>query len=245
MCKKLILTWQSPQNRRWFVVGKLNKKNNTYNFWYTNGAIKAKEHGFLGFTGMNNFDEVYSSEQLFPIFQNRVLNKSRPERLDFLEWLNIPSSEYSDFEELARTGGIRITDNVQLYPVPENTNGKYEVTFFAHGLRHLAPHFHERVTRLHSGEKLYLCLDKQNENDQHAIMLRTSDPVEFVGYCPKFFAKDFNFLLKNTNDAKIEVSKVNPTAPEQLRLLCKFTSSWPDHFEAFNRESYKSIVDVD
>lgn len=241
MCKKLILTWQSPKNREWLPVGLLVKDKN-YSFSYTKGAMRAQEHGFLGFSGMNDLEDTYSSDILFPLFQNRVLNKSRPDRSDFLEWLNINDEEYSDFEELARTGGIRITDNVQLYPVPENNNGMYEVLFFVHGIRHLTPHYLQRVERLQNEEKLYLCSDHQNEYDPEALMLRTKDPVEFVGYCPKFFAKDYKRLLDiSPRDTQVTVVKVNSSAPEQLKLLCKLVSPWPENFNVFEHEDFKKI----
>ncbi|MPQ76317.1 HIRAN domain-containing protein [Hydrogenovibrio sp. JE_KL2] len=244
MCKELVLTWQSPSNREWFVVGRLKQEQNAYKFVYTRGAEKAEVHGFIGFSGMSKFDQKYQSDTLFPLFQNRVLNKSRPDRGDFLEWLDMTEENYSEFEELARTGGIRVTDNVQLYPVPENRDGFYEVLFFTHGTRHLAPHFLDRVDRLSKGEKLYLAFDRQNERDNDAILLRTKDPVEFVGYCPKFFAKDFVEILNKSNplDDIVTVEKVNSYAPEQLKLLCKFRALWPENFIPFNHDDFCPLI---
>ena len=40
-------------------------------------------------------------------------------------------------------------------------------------------------------------------------MLRTQDPVEFVGYCPKYFAKDFEKLFNLSKESfNIKVKQI-------------------------------------
>jgi hypothetical protein len=56
-----------------------------YVFRYTQGALKAeREQGFRPLVAFPDFDTVFRSNQLFPLFQNRVLNAKRPGFADYL-----------------------------------------------------------------------------------------------------------------------------------------------------------------
>lgn len=248
MCKELILSWQDIVNTRlWFPIARLTQQQDGYLFRYVNGVKLADQHGFKGLAGLNERTETYYSKRLFPLFQNRILNKSRPDRLEFLDWLGLTLETYTEMEELARSGGVKVTDQFQLFPVPEQKNGRYQVHFFTHGVRHLAFHYQERVKHLKKGEKLYLCLDPQNDKDPNAVMIRTENPVEFVGYAPKFLAKDFATLIKHDPiNANIRVVKTNSNAPDQMKLLCLFDAPWVENFTAFaDKEFSFYVVDTD
>lgn len=242
MIDELILAWQNPRNREWLPVGRLLYSNNKYIFKYTVGAKREKD--FLPFGRMTPLDISHESEELFPIFKNRLLQKSRPEYEDYLDWLGLEKNKITPFEEMARTGGIRATDNLQLFPVPKKRNGQYEITFFSHGISHLPPHYIERVNHLNQGYKLYLMRDIQNRSDVFALALRTEDPPEIVGYCPRFFVKDFGRLIDNNGPDKVDVSvvKVNLRAPLQFKLLCKFSTIWPAEFAPFEDEIFQTII---
>jgi len=244
MIKELILAWQNPLNREWLPVGRLQYKNNKYIFLYTYGASKTKN--FMPFGRMTHLDNSYESDDLFPIFKNRLLPKSRPEYDNYSNWLDLEQTKISPFEELARTGGIRATDSLQLFPVPQKKNGAYEVFFFSHGIRHLPSHCMERVNHLNQGNKLYLMKDIQNKADVFALALKTDDPPEIVGYCPKFFVQDFGKLIdKNGSDSvEVIVVKVNINSPFRFKLLCKFHTPWPTDFIPFEDEIFQPIVDL-
>jgi len=239
MIKKLSLVWRNPQTRTWTPVGCIEYKNSTYFFNYTNGA---KDENFIPFGRMDDLSKKYSSNELFPIFKNRLLSKSRPEYEDYLDWLDI-QGEYNDFLELARSRGIRATDELQLFPIPEkNTDGNYEVLFFSHGMSHIAPDYIKRLTSLQKNDSLLLLRDIQNEVDPFALALRTKhDPVELLGYCPAFFAKDFNKLLELNGEKNVRVcvQKVNLAAPLQLKLLCKLVTKWHDDFIPFSEKDFQ------
>jgi hypothetical protein len=243
MINELILAWQNPSNREWVPVGRLQYENNKYIFRYTIGAKRAKD--FVPFSLMTDLDNSYESEELFPIFQNRLLSKSRPGYDKYLNWIGLEKDRYSPFAELARTGGIRATDSLQLFPVPEKRNGKYEVMFFIHGIRHLAPNCVERINHLTQGDKLYLIRDIQNEFDPLAIALKTGNPPEIIGYCPRVFVQDFWRLIDNNGAKNVEVSviKVNLNSPLQFRVLCKFSTLWPKNFVPFNDEIFQPIIE--
>lgn len=243
--KKLVLAWRDPEKREWIPVGRLWLDGDQhYRFAYTKGANRAFEtDSFMPFGQMNDLDKVYVSDDIFPIFKNRLLQKSRPEYSDYLSWLGF-DREISALDELARTNGIRATDSLQIFEIPKEQDGKYCVYFFSHGISHLPANYIDRVNSLKEGEDLFLMKDIQNKVDRFALALRTGDPVEIVGYCPKFYAKDFNKLLGEgqTKEVKVSVVKLNLESPLQLRLLCKLECDWSKGFIPFEDEDFELIV---
>ena len=244
--REMILAWREPERRKWIPVGKLwMDAEGKYRFAYTVGAQRAQnESKFTPFGQMNKLDKVYVSDELFPIFKNRLLQKSRPEYPEYLEWLGFDQTkELSVFDELSRTNGIRATDSLQLFEVPKAVDGRYRVYFFSHGISHLPDRYIERVDRLAIGERLFIMKDIQNGIDHDALVLRTEDPVEIVGYCPRFYVKDFNKLLEANGAAKVQVSveRVNLSSPLQLRLLCKLETVWPEGFKPFDHKEFDTV----
>ncbi|MBA5248347.1 MAG: hypothetical protein FE834_02250 [Gammaproteobacteria bacterium] len=241
MCQELILSWEDVKTHQWFPIGRFSKSNNVYSFSYIQGVIQAKQQGFSGLASMQDFEQTYHYGDIFPLLKNRIFNKSRADRDEFLDWLNI-KSENSDFEELAKTGGIKATDNLQLFPVPIKKDNKYILEFFVQGTRHLPPNTQKRIEKLNKNEKIFLCADLENPQDENALILRTEDPVEIVGYCPKFFAKDFKKLFDLSKSSfTIKIKKVNKNAPKQLELLCEITCDWHKDFSPFLEDKFKSI----
>ena len=246
--EKLYLAWQDPINRNWWPIGMLTYAHDSnYRFYYTKGAKKLKEMGnFEPFGSMKDLDSVYESDHLFPIFTNRMLSDSRPEYKRHLDWLGSTVDGNDPLTILAMTEGIRGTDTLEVFRCPrENAKGKYEVVFLSHGLRYLTESAINRINNLHKGDQLYLMYDMQNAYDRMAMALRTDDPVEIVGYCPRYLSPDFLALLgkHRTNDVKVFVERINPEAPLNLRLLCKIVTSWPEGFIPCSDEKYEPIVD--
>lgn len=241
MSRKLLLFWQNPATRLWITVGLLEQFCGSYFFKYSKSARTACDAGeFVPFGVMRDLSKVYEAKELFPIFKNRLLAKSRPEYAEYLSWLNLTKDSATDMDELSRSGGIRATDQLQLFPYPLADNGAYRAEFFVHGVRYLTPEQIERIALLKSGDELFLMKDTQNRIDSWALAIRTEDPPTIIGYCPGFFVKDFSQLLdlQYPQNVKLSVSKVNLTAPLQLRLLCKLDSPWPEDFVTFADEEF-------
>jgi hypothetical protein len=239
----LYVAWRDPENRSWFPVGRLSFNGKAYRFVYTKGARKSPH--FIPFGRMEDLDAVYESLELFPLFANRLLSKKRPEYHDFLQWLDVPAGQDDPLTLLARTGGIRETDTLAVFPCPERqSDNTYSVQFFSHGLRHLSAGSAERVHNLRPGEQLYLMLDFQNSHDPWAVALRTDDPLALVGFCPRYFAQDFRLLLDRSGPkaVRVIVERVNHDAPVQLRLLCRFTAPWPEGFRPCAEEAYEPLA---
>ena len=127
--KALFVAWQDPDTRRWIPVGRLTFEDGAYKFVYTRGAAESKR--FTPFGRMVDLDAVYVSNELFPLFANRLLSKSRSEYRDYLRWFGLDDSRASELEVLGRSGGQRATDTLEIIPCPEPTpDHRYIVYFF-------------------------------------------------------------------------------------------------------------------
>lgn len=230
----VFVAWQQPETNEWIPVARLDRENEKYRFSYTKGALRAKE--FQPFGRMDDLTKAYESETLFPLFSNRLISKSRPEFKDYLRWLDLPAMGEDPMAILSLTGGIRGTDDIELFPPPSvDQNGAYQLKFFARGIRHLPKETIELIGSLKKAQPLYLMRDPQNSKDPFALALRTGNPVIFAGYCPKYYAKDLNEILANPEGVlEARVQAVNLDAPLGMRLLCSITGTLPGMNARFN-----------
>jgi hypothetical protein len=246
--RKLFIIWQDPLKRRWYPVGQLTFEKNVYRFVYTKGAERADESKrFIRFGRMQKLYITYESDELFPLFANRLLSEKRPEYENYIKWLKLDKNNHENrqLEMLAITGGSRKTDSLEILPCPWPTKeGKYEVFFFSHGISHLEKSIVKQVNKLKPEDRLFLMFDIQNRVDPMAITLRTDDPVMIVGYCPRYLTEDFRQILDKCDPSvlQVKVEQVNIDAPLQLRLLCSFTSPWPESFKPCSDGLFEPLV---
>ena len=242
----LYLAWQDSASRSWFPIGVLRCSHSEYHFAYLQGVHAARQHGFAPLPSFSRLDRKYRSRELFPLFANRLLNRSRPDYHLYLGWLNFPKEEQPEpLELLARSGGARVTDQLEVFPAPgELGNGHYSVRFFVHGLRHMPRASADRVEQLVPGERLFLLHDFQNPFDKYALMVRSpekSDGDVFpLGYCPRYlFADSFDRMQRDSEWPRIVVERVNPApAPIRFRLLCKAEFVLPGEQRPFDGPAF-------
>jgi hypothetical protein len=241
----LYIAWHADDANggRWGPVGRLDHSAGVYRFVYTRGARMLE--GFAPFTGMLDMEEVYESDELFPLFANRLLAKSRPEYESYLLWGGFdPHNPPDPLMIFGVTEGRRQTDSLELFlcPVPDE-NGNYVNKFFAHGVRWITPAAYERITQLHAGETLHLHPDDTNKYDSKAVALWTRDDCR-VGYVPRYVAREVRELLTRCEGESITlaVQQVNVAAPLQQRLLCRVRSVWPRGFRPCSGEEFQPIA---
>ena len=243
MKSPLFLFWQAPQSRRWHAVGKLDREGDKFRFVYTYGAKAAS--GFQPFGRMTDLEKKYESESMFPIFENRLLSKSRSGYKDFVSWLGLSESEVDPMNILALTGGARATDTLLLYPKPVPTeDNRFILHFFLHGIQYMPVAVLGQINKLQPGESLFPMFDVLNDHDPYAVTVRTSAPPHMIGYVPRFFARDIRFCMRGIDQsAHLKVVQVNPEAPTQMRLLCRFEADWPADFSPCDSEEFKPIME--
>jgi HIRAN domain len=239
----LYVAWQDPSenSRRWFPIGRLQFRAGEYEFAYTQGALEATEKaGFIKIQQFDDLRKTYRQADLFPVFSNRVLSHSRPDFKEFAQWLNLPADEQDPLVILARGGAVRKMDTLQIFPEPENVDGKYVTHFFVHGIRHL-PGALEAVEHLSPGTPLRVVHDAENAFDNLALKLLNDDVC--IGYCPRYLNKDLHKLLASAPDKlSVQVERVNPqSTPIQFRLLCRLEAAWPNGFTPFSDPEYQPI----
>lgn len=233
-----------PQNGGWSPIGRLECNGGIYRFVYTQGARTAK--GFTPFHGMEELAQIYESSELFPVFANRLLPKTRPEYEAFLQWSGFdPANPPDPLMLLGVTEGIRRTDLIELFPCPvPDAQGCYVNKFFLHGLRHLPESARMRVQSLKEGEPLYLMLDLMNKADGNAVALRTSEGERFMlGYVPRYLAQDVWKIFQGCHPdfIRVYVHRVNLDAPLQQRLLCRMQANWPADFKPCSGDEFQPI----
>lgn len=240
--RDLYVVWQEPSSRAWRPIGRLTEHNDEYTFVYLRGALLAK--GFTPLPRMRDFDAVYHSKSLFPIFANRLLSPSRPEYANYLEWMGILEEEPRPIQILSLSGGAKVTDSMAMFAAPERDRNKnFTMKFFSQGIRYLLNESKERISNLRVGDELFPMYDFQNPYDSNAIALRSDTPSALTGYCSRYLAPDFKKLLDMEPGAVFIVSKVNLNAPLQHRLLCEFRSAWPADFMPFSGEEYEPLAE--
>lgn len=237
----LFLAWQDPKDRSWLPVGRLDFHDGMFRFVYTKGARKSAH--FVPFGRMTELAVIYESPSLFPLFANRLLSRQRPEYSDLIRWVNLKEGEDDPLGLLARTGGTRDTDCLEVFPKPEpDCEGRYTLSFFSHGARYLLPTTIDLINEIREGEHLFLMPDPMNPHDRFALALRTENPPVLVGYCPRYLAQDFLRLMdEGRENLTVAVEKVNRDAPLQLRLLCRLSAPWPENFQPCSDEVYEPI----
>lgn len=238
--KALYVAWQDPETRAWHTVGRLTYHNGGYVFVYTHGALTSPRFKYLG--RMMDIDKKYFSEQLFPLFANRVMDRSRPEYPEYLSWLGMGPGEADPLCVLGRSGGLRATDNLCVYPLPDlDEHGQTEIFFFSHGVRYLDGRSLDRLLRLQKNERLAFVPEDENPHDRFALVLESEDRLK-LGYCPQYLTRDMRRILDST-DVTLTVEKVSTGAPLHFRLLCKAVFQNPEQFDLFAGEEHRPLVE--
>ena len=242
----LFLAWQDQrkESRLWFPVGRLDVAGGSprYRFRYIGGAKRAEhEAGFPLLMEFPRLDEDYCSSELFPLFQNRIMNRARPDFADYL--LGLDLSEGADpVEILSVSGGSRVTDAYEVFPkLMKHEDGSFTCRFFLHGWRHVNQSAQERIDRLTKWDELYVTLELTNPATGLAVQIQTTD-YHMIGWTPRYLVTDLVAAMAESPKYSARVVRVNPLpAPSKQRVLIEMSGRWHDH-EPMTSEDYKPLV---
>jgi hypothetical protein len=248
--KTLFVAWKKKDPGGWFPVGRLDAdvRENVYSFRYVRGAeLAAAQAGFAPFDSFPNLRQEYVSGSLFPFFLNRMQNPNRPSFQEYLKRLDLsPNSDDvpDPIDVLAVSEGQRATDNLEVFPKIQRIEGKpFEVKFFLHGLRYLAPSSQEEIGKLQVGQDLAIALEANNPATGWAIQFQTRARI-VIGYAPRYLVNDLAEVIGNCGAlVSATLVRVNPPpAPPGQRLMVTFEGCWPEGYEPMNTEEFQPLV---
>ncbi len=236
--RTLFLAWQDtrPQDTRpsraWFPVGQLDADvdHSLYRFRYINGAKRAQQAaGFTPLIEFPKFDGDYHSNELFPLFQNRVMNRTRPDFAEYLQSLDL-HGEADPIEILSRSGGQRVTDTYEVFPkIEKQSDGSFTCRFFLHGWRHINQAAKQRLDQLNDNEELYVTLELTNPATKLAVQIQTTD-YHLIGWAPRYLVEDLVKAMAEVPRYEAKVVLFNPLpVPSKQRVLVEMQGRWIDH----------------
>jgi hypothetical protein len=226
-------------------VGRLERRADGYVFEYVAGALDARERGFLGFFEFPALAARYESESLFPLFRNRLMPTARPDYREYVSGLGLDPATADPMGVLARSGGTRATDRVELFapPVYDAERRLWESFFLLRGVRHRPASAQARVLELRPQEPLLTRLDRDNPYNPRAVLLRTADGHD-VGYLPDYMVDDIARLAALPRQLEVFVVRVNPPpVPVHHRVLGRLVAGWAPDFQPYSGTAYRSLVD--
>jgi hypothetical protein len=246
--KTLYLAWQDRgKTRQWFPIGRLDANLNKplFTFGYLKGAERAnKEVGFQPLSNFPDFHSKYESDELFPLFKNRVMDRGRSDFESYLQQLDLDPDLADPITILEVSGGTRRTDNLEVFPkISKNKKGEFCTRFFLKGWRYVNDYSKNRIHQLRRGEKLQVSIEVNNPATGLAVQLQTEQDYCMIGWTPRYLVNDIlECITKNPLDIHAEIVKINPApAPSQERALIEMRGKWPKEYEPMNSPDFKEI----
>ena len=244
--RTLYLAWQDVgSSKEWFPVGRLDAdvQRPSYRFRYVGGAKRAKDKvGFPELIEFPGLEEDYTSPELFPLFQNRVMNRARPDFEDYLYGLAL-AGKADAVEILSVNGGARVTDAYEVFPrVVKDHEGRFTCRFLLHGQRHVTPAARERISDIKDGEELYATLEFTNPATQLAVQIQTTD-YHMIGWAPRYLVLDLARAMANESGV-YRVRAVRKTAryaSAKPSVLIEMNAPWPSH-DPMSGPDFKPLV---
>lgn len=204
VARRLLVTWQHPESRLISPVGLLEFDGHAYRFRYIESALTVP--GFRPFLGLRDLKGDYRSNELFPLFDTRVMSPRRPDYGTYLGRLGL-GSDASPMEILARSEGRREADTVQLFPVPEVAPDRStRCQFLVHGVRYVLrddPDAAERFDTLQVGQPLQLVPEPENPVNPRALLTTTTgDSRGRLGWAPNLLLDYLHAVRASGRDRK-------------------------------------------
>ena len=244
--RTLFLAWQDKKpSKAWFPVGRLDAdvERSFYRFRYIGGAKRAQEEvGFLPLIDFPDLNEDYQAAELFPLFQNRVMNRARPDFTDYLHRLDL-TEEADPIEILSTNGGHRVTDAYEVFPkIEKDDTGSFSCRFFLHGWRHINETTKDRIDFLEHGEELYVTLELTNPATGLAVQMQTTD-YYMIGWAPRYLVADLvAAMAEGPSRFGAKVVRINPqTILLKQRVLIEMYGYW-DKYEPMSSEDFEPLV---
>jgi hypothetical protein len=188
---RLLVIWGEPTAGNRHVIGHLVRSAGEFRFWYDADLTSAQARGFQWlpeFPELRRADSPYNSRYLFALFAERIPAPTRPDAAEMMVAWGV---QYPDdqFEVLARSGGIRATDRLELaeYRAPQDDLSN-PLEFRVAGRRYIPD-----VAPLHLEDTVSLRRQPDNLADPAAVVVDREG--RRAGYVPRQYTQILGSLL--------------------------------------------------
>ena len=185
---RLFVLWRAPADGARHVVGHLTRRpGEAFRFWYADDVSGALAQGFSWFPTFPEHrteSAPYEARYLWTTFADRIPSPHRPDAKQILATWGVANSD-DPFDVLARSGGLRATDRIEL---AEHRASDDMLTspleFRVAGGRHV-PLGHR--ARLATGDELLLRREPDNPRDPAASLVLSRNDQR-AGYVPRQYS---------------------------------------------------------
>lgn len=220
---ELLVTWQQPETRAMLPVARLSFDGESYRFNYLPAAKSIR--GFRPLIGFKDVEKSYESGELFPLFQERVLDPARDDFERVVTELDLDPASATPWEQLVRSGGGSEGDTLQVTPLPHEDHEEWTCTALVAGLRYFqmksvrtelgetpvysADGFEAVLNSLEIGSSLVVRKEIENVYNPDALLLFTPDG-DVLGYLPDWVARLTTAArIAGGADPAVRVERVN------------------------------------
>lgn len=229
----------------WFPIGRLEWELGWFRFGYMRGVLAAQaKTGFQPLAAFPRFDQVYESGELFPLFRNRVISPTREDYSEYLDRLSLCADQADPFEILAISGGVRQTDNLEVFPkILTRCDGSFSCRFFLRGWRHMNLLSQDRLNCLQPDEELQVHFDMNNPGTESAVQLQAMNDHSILGWAPRYLNHDvLRAASGGPSRFRARVVRLNqPPSPQSQRVLIELEGTFPAGYEPMNNEEFHRL----
>ena len=254
--KTLFLAWQAPHaspqggagSRAWYPIGRLDSLPNEklYRFTYTQGAQRAhREAGFGALDGFPALARVYEDNELFPLFQNRLVSPRRRDYAEFVQRLALDPNGADPMDVLAVSEGRRVTDHLEVFaPIKARRDDSFSCRFFVHGWRHANPAAQTRLQCLAEGESLGVAVELTNPVTVSAVQIQSTRDYFVLGWAPRYLVPDLQAAATAAPEAiEARVLRLNPEpAPHNQRVLVELTGRFAPGYQPMSGLDFQPLT---
>jgi hypothetical protein len=194
---RLVVIWRDPMQEARHPIGTLARAHGEIRFWYEQDLSAAFSKGFkllLEFPEHRVEASPYLERYLFALFAERIPSQARPDARAMLASWGVERVD-DQFEVLARSGGIRATDRIELAEYRSDDDElATPLEFRVASRRHL-----DDPAPLSIGDDVTLIREPTNDHDARATIIDRAG--RRAGYVPRPYVPMFARLL----DAGVEV----------------------------------------
>jgi hypothetical protein len=178
---RLLVIWGEPAAGNRHVIGHLARFAGEFRFWYEDDLAKAQARGFQmlpEFPEHRRVDGPYAGRYLFALFAERIPALTRRDAAAMMTAWGVDHPD-DQFEVLARSGGIRATDRLELAEYRAlNDDLSQPLEFRIAGRRHIAD-----AASLAVGDAVSLLREPDNTADPAAVIVDRMGRK--AGYVPR------------------------------------------------------------